>query len=109
MLLTAIIGIGISFSLLALYTNFLDVPIFAPGFAGATEDLTVSLSDQRWGSRSVRDPWTLFRNRSAWRPNPRMDDARASIETALKVNPNSLEARSLQAAITSASRREPPG
>ncbi len=33
-LLTAIIGIGISFSLLALYTNFLDVPIFAPGMAG---------------------------------------------------------------------------
>jgi hypothetical protein len=43
--------------------------------AGEDADLTVSLSDQRWGSRQDRDPYTLFRNTQPWRANPAMDDA----------------------------------
>ena len=44
----------------------------------ATEsaDLTLSYSDERWRSRSTRDPFALFRNELAWRDNPRMDEGR---------------------------------
>jgi hypothetical protein len=51
-------------------------------------DLTLSYSDERWATRPVRDPFTLFRNGTAWRPNPAVDDglyrlfdARAVIDT----------------------------
>jgi hypothetical protein len=40
---------------------------------GKDADLTFSLSDQQWGDERQRDPWTLFRNDDAWRPNPFMD------------------------------------
>jgi len=36
--------------------------------------LTVSYGDERWASRPVRDPFTLFRNGTGWRPNPAVDD-----------------------------------
>ena len=38
--------------------------------------LMLTLSDERWASRSDRNPWTLFRNTENWRPNPTIDDGR---------------------------------
>ena len=43
-------------------------------FAGRDAELTAGLSDERWGSRDQRDPFTLFRNDDPWRPNPVMDE-----------------------------------
>ncbi len=40
---------------------------------GKDADLTVSLSDEQCGDLRQRDPWTLFRDGEAWRPNPFMD------------------------------------
>ena len=42
-------------------------------------DVTASLADERWASRSTLDPFTLFRNSQVWRPNPTMDDGRFHI------------------------------
>ena len=39
-------------------------------------DLTLSYSSQRWGARSQRDVFSLFRDADEWRPNPRMDTGR---------------------------------
>ena len=50
--------------------------------AGRDADVTFSLADERWASRSVRDPWTLFRNGAEWRPNPRMDEGRLHVANA---------------------------
>jgi hypothetical protein len=36
--------------------------------------LTVSYGEENWSSRADRDPFTLFRNRDAWRANPMMDE-----------------------------------
>ncbi len=40
---------------------------------GKDADLTFSLSDEQWGDERQRDPWTLFHDNEAWRPNPFMD------------------------------------
>lgn len=40
---------------------------------GKAAGLTFSLSDEQWADERQRDPWTLFRNDEAWRPNPYMD------------------------------------
>jgi hypothetical protein len=40
---------------------------------GKDADLTVSLSDEQWSDERQRDPWSLFRDGDAWRPNPFMD------------------------------------
>jgi hypothetical protein len=50
--------------------------------AGADASLTFALSDERWGSRDVRDPFTLFRNAQGWRANPLLDDARFHVANA---------------------------
>lgn len=42
-------------------------------FFGGGADVSVAYSDQRWSSRTTRDPWTLFRDNDGWRPNPLMD------------------------------------
>ena len=48
--------------------------VFA-GVAGPRgASLIASLSDERWGSRRERDPWTLFRDAQPWRANPTIDD-----------------------------------
>lgn len=48
--------------------------VYASLFAGREADLGVSFSQQRWGARDTRDPWTLFRDTDQWRENPQMDD-----------------------------------
>jgi hypothetical protein len=45
-------------------------------FRGTSADLTVTYSDQRWGSRDTRSPFTLFRRDQDWRPNPQLDEGR---------------------------------
>lgn len=45
-------------------------------------NLTASLSDERWASREMFDPFTLFRNGQDWRPNPILDDATFHITNA---------------------------
>ena len=44
--------------------------------AGERLELTASFSDQRWGSRRVRDAWTLIRDDDPWRANPLLDEGR---------------------------------
>lgn len=46
---------------------------------GLNTSLAASLSDERWASRSLRDPFTLFRNEVEWRPNPAFDEGRMHI------------------------------
>jgi hypothetical protein len=41
--------------------------------AAPEADITVAFSDEQWGDRRARDPWTLFRGNDAWRENPVMD------------------------------------
>jgi two-component system nitrogen regulation response regulator NtrX len=42
--------------------------------ATPTTSVTLSYAGERWSTRPVRDPFTLFRNEAAWRPNPALDD-----------------------------------
>jgi hypothetical protein len=41
--------------------------------AGNDADLSIAFSDEQWGDRRDRDPWTLTRGSEPWRPNPIMD------------------------------------
>ncbi|HEX7020607.1 MAG TPA: hypothetical protein VF159_11375 [Gemmatimonadaceae bacterium] len=43
-------------------------------FANQDVSLTTGFGEERWGSRDLRDPFTLFHNQDAWRPNPTMDE-----------------------------------
>lgn len=45
-------------------------------FVGSSADLTIAYSDQRWGARRTRDPWSLFRDTQTWRANPQLDAGR---------------------------------
>jgi hypothetical protein len=44
--------------------------------------LRMGYGGERWGSLSVRDPFTLLRNGDRWRPNPAMDDGWLRLATA---------------------------
>ena len=55
---------------------------YVRAFAGEDVDLKLGLSDERWSARAVRDPWTLFRDRDAWRANPLLDEGRFHLATA---------------------------
>ena len=62
-------------------------------FAGEDVDLRLGFSDERWSNREVRDPWTLFRDREAWRFNPLLDEGRFHVATAaLRVDTRNDEA-----------------
>ena len=66
---------------------------YVRAFAGEDVDLRLGLSDERWSARAVRDPWTLFRDRDAWRANPRLDEGRFHLATAtLRVDTRNDEA-----------------
>ena len=43
------------------------------GFVGDESQLSLGFRDERWGARTQRNPFTLFRNDQAWRPNPDVD------------------------------------
>ncbi|MEP6620682.1 MAG: hypothetical protein ABJE47_15260 [bacterium] len=42
-------------------------------------DLTLSYGDERWRSRTTRDPFSVAQNDVDWRPNPQVDDGRFHI------------------------------
>lgn len=50
-------------------------------FRGPAE-LSLGYGEEEWRARGVRDPFTLFRDDGAWRPNPAMDEGRARVATA---------------------------
>jgi len=50
--------------------------------AGEDVELRFGLSDERWASRRVRDPFTLFRNKQDWRANPVVDEGRFHVASA---------------------------
>lgn len=50
-------------------------------FAGEAS-LSLSFSDERWGSRDARSVFSLFRNSQAWRPNPITDEGRFHLTNA---------------------------
>lgn len=50
--------------------------LFAALRATENADLTLSYGDERWSSRSARDPWSLTANGRAWRDNPVLDAGR---------------------------------
>jgi hypothetical protein len=50
--------------------------VYASLWSDEAMDLGVSFSDERWGTRRTRDPWTLFRDTQTWRLNPQMDEGR---------------------------------
>ena len=51
-------------------------------YVGRSTSLTGSFSDQRWDSRDLFNPFTIFRGDAAWRPNPAMDVGRMHIGNA---------------------------
>jgi hypothetical protein len=56
---------------------------YAALFLGHGADLALSYGHQRWVSRTARDPFTLFRDETGWRPNPAMDAGRFHLLNAL--------------------------
>lgn len=64
------------------YFNRHGAGLYAAAHAGEGASLTLGLSDERWGSRVDRDPYSLTRNSQSWRPNPRMDEGRFHLATA---------------------------
>lgn len=45
-------------------------------FVGSALDVSLAWSDELWGERAARDPWSLLRDNQHWRANPRMDAGR---------------------------------
>jgi hypothetical protein len=55
---------------------------FVTLFSSRDATLTGSLSDERWTSRGLNDPFTLFYNADEWRPNPLVDEGRFHLTNA---------------------------
>jgi hypothetical protein len=51
-------------------------------YVGRNASLTGSFSDQRWDTRDVFNPFTIFRGDATWRANPSMDAGRMHIANA---------------------------
>ena len=49
---------------------------------GRDVDVTLTYADERWGSRRIRGPFTVFRNNNEWRANPTVDDGRFHVANA---------------------------
>ena len=52
---------------------------FVSIFSRDDASLTASLSQERWLTRDMNNPFTLFRGGNGWRPNPLMDEGRMHI------------------------------
>lgn len=52
---------------------------FGRMYIGGSASLTGSFSDQRWDTRSLFNPFTIFRGDATWRENPAMDVGRMHI------------------------------
>lgn len=44
-------------------------------------DVSVSYGNELWVSRPTNNPWTVMRQRAAWRPNPEFDEGRVHLLT----------------------------
>jgi hypothetical protein len=51
-------------------------------YVGRAASLTGSFSHQRWDTRDLFNPFTIFRGDASWRPNPTMDVGRMHIANA---------------------------
>jgi hypothetical protein len=51
-------------------------------YIGRSASLTGSFSDQRWDTRDLFNPFTIFRGDATWRPNPSMDVGRLHVGNA---------------------------
>ena len=51
-------------------------------YVGRNASITGSFSDQRWDTRDLFNPFTIFRGDATWRPNPTMDVGRMHIGNA---------------------------
>jgi hypothetical protein len=51
-------------------------------YLGRSASLTGSFSDQRWDTRDLFNPFTIFRGDATWRPNPAMDVGRMHLSNA---------------------------
>ena len=56
--------------------------LFATLFATHHGELTAGFSNEHWGVRELRNPWTLTRRDDAWRDNPDLDEGRVHIARA---------------------------
>lgn len=54
---------------------------YVRGYFGEDAWVSFTYGAERWESRDARDPWTLFRNDEAWRPNPAINDGMAHLAT----------------------------
>jgi hypothetical protein len=54
---------------------------FAKLVFGRDADLSIALSDERWANREARDPWSLTKGSTPWRPNPVMDPGEMHLVT----------------------------
>ncbi len=58
------------------YYNTKGVHAWVSVHEGRTLSLELGVRNERWEPRETRDPYTLFRDGSMWRPNPVLDDGR---------------------------------
>ena len=55
---------------------------YATLLMGPDAELELGFARERWGARSVADPFTLFRRDNEWRPNPLVDQGKFDVATA---------------------------
>lgn len=65
------------------YYNTKGAHAWVSGHQGRELSLELGVRHERWEPREARDPFTLLRNGSNWRPNPRLDDGTLWIGEAL--------------------------
>jgi len=65
------------------YYNTKGAHAWVGAHAGRKLSLELGVRRERWEPREARDPFTLFRNGSNWRPNPTLDDGLLLIGEAL--------------------------
>lgn len=56
---------------------------YATLLLGPDAELQLGYARERWGSRSVTDPFTLFRDDDQWRANPLTDEGNVRVATAI--------------------------
>jgi len=65
------------------YYNTKGVHAWVSVHDGRKLSLELGVRNERWEPRATRDPYTLFRDGSMWRPNPVLDDGRLWLGEAL--------------------------
>jgi hypothetical protein len=56
--------------------------VYLAGYSGDERELRIGYSNERWGSREERDPFSLTRDNQPWRTNPEVDEGRVHLLTA---------------------------